>query len=329
MTAAFRDFCSFLHANSGLVIDGEKKYLVESKMRPILTEYKLADLNALVAELKRGTNTKLIDAVVQTMTINETFFFRDRQPFDKFKDVIVPELVKKRGPGKPLRIWSAACSSGQEPYSLLILLDQMRPLLGTRKFEIVATDLSNSVLDKAKEGKYSQFEVQRGLSTPLLLKYFQQIGDRWQVKAEYRSQINFKQFNLLNPLMGMGRFDIVFCRNVLIYFDAKTKGDILRKIRGVMADDGYLLLGASETVVGISSDFAPDSQHKLLLRCERQAGAKERATEAPSLGRSSVVDTMVKQLREPRPTTPTPRPLVTPKRPLQTTAAALAAARLK
>ncbi|MEQ8824503.1 MAG: protein-glutamate O-methyltransferase CheR [Filomicrobium sp.] len=312
MTSAFKEFCSFVHTKSGLVIDEEKKYLVESKMRPILSEYGLADLNALVLELRRGTNTKLVDAVIQTMTINETFFFRDRQPFDKFKDIIVPELIKKRRPGQPLRIWSAACSTGQEPYSLLILLEQLRPLIGNRKCEIVATDLSDSVLEKAKEGKYSQFEVQRGLSTPLLLKYFKQIGDRWQVKPEYRSQINFRQFNLLNPMTGLGRFDVVFCRNVLIYFDAKTKGEILKKIRGVMNDDGVLLLGASETVVGISTEFAPDPQHKLLLRCGAKGQAKtlgaRKQDAAPPL-RSDVADTMVKQLHKPRPTMPsTPRP---------------------
>jgi chemotaxis protein methyltransferase CheR len=323
MTAAFREFCSFLHQNSGLVIDEEKRYLVESKIRPILSEFGLKDLDTLVSELRRGNKPKLVEAVVQTMTINETFFFRDRQPFDKFKDIIVPQLIKARSPTQPLRIWCAACSTGQEPYSLLIVLDQLRSLLGSRRIEIVATDLSNAVLDKAREGKYSQFEVQRGLSTPLLLKYFQQMGDRWQVKSEYRSQITFRQFNLLHPLNGLGRFDVVFCRNVLIYFDAKTKAEILRKIRGVMNEDGFLVLGASETVVGITSEFAPDPTNKLLLRCQGR-GAKAKLEPPKTAETKRVADTMVKNLHKPRTPASLPRPARTP-----TSPALSATARLK
>jgi len=296
MADDFEAFCRFLKTSSGMVLADTKRYLVESKLRPVFAKHSLADLGALVKELTQRPSSPLADEVIQMMTINETYFFRDKTPFDNLRDVILPELHRSRPPGRPIRIWSAASATGQEPYSLAILLDQMRHVLGNRPAEIMATDLSQKVIERAREACYSQFEVQRGLSTPMLLKYFEKVGDKWRLRPALRAAVKFKQINLLSALSGLGTFDVVFCRNVLIYFDASTKAQVLRKIRSVMADDGYLLLGASESVLGLSTDFEADERHKSLLRCAKRpsvaaaldaiaARAPQSTTEQPA-GRS-------------------------------------------
>ena len=191
------------------------------------------------------------------MTTNETFFFRDKMPFEHFRDTIMPALIAARAREKRIRIWCAAASTGQEPYSLAMLCKEMGAALAGWRVEILATDLSTEVLEKAKAGIYSQFEVQRGLPIQLLVKYFTQVGETWQIAPEIRGMVQFRPLNLLNDFSALGMFDVVFCRNVLIYFDQATKIGVLDRIARQMPDDGYLVLGAAETVVGLTDAFKP------------------------------------------------------------------------
>jgi chemotaxis protein methyltransferase CheR len=189
------------------------------------------------------------------MTTNESFFFRDKIPFEHFRSTIMPALLAARAKSRLIRIWCAAASTGQEPYSLAMCLkDFERELLGWR-IELVATDLSNQVLEKARQGIYSQFEVQRGLPIQLLIRHFSQVGDLWQIAPELRAMVKYRQLNLLADFSQLGRFDLVFCRNVLIYFDLETKINLLNRLARVTASDGYLVLGAAETVVGLTDSF--------------------------------------------------------------------------
>ncbi len=191
------------------------------------------------------------------MTTNESFFFRDRTPFDNFQNVMLPALMAARAREKRIRIWCAAASTGQEPYSLAITIRELAAKLAGWRIEITGTDLSNEVLEKARAGVYTQFEVQRGLPIQLLLKYFQQSGDTWRLDPSIRAMVQYKQMNLLDEFRHVGAFDVVFCRNVLIYFDNATKGAVLDKIAKSTAPDGFLVLGAAETVVGLTGAYKP------------------------------------------------------------------------
>ena len=191
------------------------------------------------------------------MMTNESFFFRDKLPFEHFRDTIIPALIAARASQRRIRIWCAAASTGQEPYSLAMCLKEIAPQVAGWRIDILATDLSTEVLEKAKAGIYSQFEVQRGLPIQLLIKYFTQIGETWQIAPEIRAMVQFRPFNLLNDFAGLGMFDVVFCRNVLIYFDQPTKVGVLDRMARTVERDGYLVLGAAETVVGLTDSFKP------------------------------------------------------------------------
>jgi chemotaxis protein methyltransferase CheR len=244
-----------LKERSGLVLSADKQYLVESRLLPVARKAGFASLGDLAHALRFGHDDALMTAVVEAMTTNESFFFRDKIPFDHFRSVIMPALIAARRTSRSLRIWSAAASTGQEPYSLAMCLKAMeRELVGWR-IEMVATDLSNEVLEKARLGLYSQFEVQRGLPIQLLLKHFTQVGELWQVAPELRAMVKYRQFNLLGDFAPLGTFDVIFCRNVLIYFDQQTKVDVLNRLARVTASDGYLVLGAAETVVGLVDSY--------------------------------------------------------------------------
>jgi chemotaxis protein methyltransferase CheR len=257
---SFDLLCAYLRRASGLVLDADKRYLVESRVAPVMRRAGLTGLEDLVRVLEQGKMPALAQEVLQAMTINETYFFRDRVPFETLRETLLPEIIAKRQTQKRLRIWCAASSTGQEPYSISMILDEFGHRLGGWRVEIVATDLSESVLAKAKNGKYSQFEVQRGLSTAQLLRYFDQIGDMWQLKESIRSRVEFRHFNLLGDYSALGAFDLIFCRNVLIYFDPDRKTDVLNRITRLMASDGLLALGASESVMGLNTKL---KQHPL------------------------------------------------------------------
>jgi len=247
----------FLKSRSGLVLSNEKQYLIESRLLPVARKAGLQSIAALVAKLKEPRETVLAEAVVEAMTTNESFFYRDKTPFEHFTQMMMPELLKARASQKKIRIWCAAASTGQEPYTLAMCLKEMESKLAGWRIEILGTDISNEVLDRAKAGTYTQFEVQRGLPIQLLLKYFTQQGESWTISPQLRSMVQWKKFNLLDSFAGFGQFDIVFCRNVLIYFDQATKVDILGRIAKTMTPDGYLVLGAAETVVGLTDAFKP------------------------------------------------------------------------
>jgi len=246
-----------LRQRSGLVLSAEKQYLAESRLLPVARKHGLAGLTELVTKLKAANTAPLSVDVVEAMTTNESFFFRDKVPFEHFRDTIMPALMAARAREKRLRIWCAACATGQEPYSLAMSLKGIGAALAGWRIEIVATDLSNECLEKAKAGIYSQFEVQRGLPIQQLVKFFSQVGDAWQIAQEIRAMVKFQPLNLLNDFSALGTFDVVFCRNVLIYFDQDTKIVVLNRIARQMPADGFLVLGAAETVVGLTGAFKP------------------------------------------------------------------------
>jgi chemotaxis protein methyltransferase CheR len=242
---------------SGLVLTRDKAYLLESRLLPVVRKWQLKTLAELAAAVRGHADAGLVRAVVEAMTTNESFFFRDVKPFDQFKAFVLPHLLRSRASTRAIRIWSAACSSGQEPYSLAMILTEQRALLSNWRIEILATDLSTEILEKAQAGLYSQFEVQRGLPIQLLVKYFKQQGDRWQIDPAIRAMVNFRQLNLLDDFAALGRFDVIFCRNVLIYFDQPTKTLVLNRLSRQMAPDGHLYLGGAETVLGITDKLQP------------------------------------------------------------------------
>lgn len=246
---------SLLLQRSGLVLNDDKAYLLESRLGPVARKHGLGAIGDIVAQLRARPGSPLEKDVVEAMTTNESFFFRDQKPFDQFKDIVLPQLLQARAAQRSIRIWSAACSSGQEPYTLAMLLKEQAAKLQGWRIEIVATDLSTAILEKAKEGLYSQFEVQRGLPITMLVKYFTQAGDRWQISPELRSMVSYRTFNLLDDPRSLGRFDVVFLRNVLIYFDQPTKTKVLERVAKLMPADGYLYLGGAETVLGITDKF--------------------------------------------------------------------------
>jgi len=231
-----------------------------------------------VRRLKEPRPDLLVVAVVEAMTTNESFFFRDKVPFDHFRNVIMPGLLKARVGSKRIRIWCAACAAGQEPYSLAMSLREMSAQLAGWQVDILATDLSGDILDKAKVGIYSQFEAQRGLPIQMLVKYFRQVGDRWQIASDIREMVRFRPINLLHDFTSLGPFDVVFCRNVLIYFDAPTKSATLARLGRAVASDGYLLLGAAETVVGLTDQFKPVPDRRGLYAPNPYAFRGPRAT---------------------------------------------------
>ena len=266
MTPADYDYLrKFLKERSGLDLSSDKQYLVESRLLPLARKASLPGISDLVLKIRNGDG-RLATDVVEAMTTNETFFFRDRIPFDHLRDSIVPGLIKARAARKSLRIWSAASSTGQEPYSIAMCLKEMGAALVGWRIEIVATDLSQDVLEKCKTGIYSQFEVQRGLPIQLLMKYFTQSSDVWQLNADVRSMVQFRQLNLLQDFSHLGTFDVIFCRNVLIYFDQDTKAMIFERLAKGLEADGTLLLGAAESVVGITDAFRPASDRRGLYQ---------------------------------------------------------------
>jgi chemotaxis protein methyltransferase CheR len=246
-----------LRERSGLVLSAEKQYLAESRLLPVARKHGLNNLTELVAKLKAAVAAPLTIEVIEAMTTNESFFFRDKVPFEHFRAVIMPALMAARAREKRIRIWCAAAATGQEPYSLAMSLKGIGPALAGWRIEIVATDLSLEVLDKAKAGIYSQFEVQRGLPIQQLVKFFSQVGEAWQIAEEIRAMVKFRPLNLLNDFSSLGTFDLVFCRNVLIYFDQETKIGVLNRMARQIPPDGFLILGAAETVVGLTSAFKP------------------------------------------------------------------------
>jgi chemotaxis protein methyltransferase CheR len=256
--AGFDTLAGLLKSRSGLALGPDKLYLLETRLAPILRRDGIRSLDALADRLRTvsAADGPLAREVVEAMTTNESFFFRDEKPFQHFRNTALPRLLAARQPGAPLRVWSAAASSGQEAYSLAMILAECRAALGGRRAEIVGTDIARDQLARAREGLYTQFEVQRGLPVQMLMRYFQKDGTNWRIADAIRGMAQFREWNLLADLRPLGQFDIVFCRNVLIYFDQPTKARVLEAIAGRLAPDGLLYLGGAETVLGITGRFA-------------------------------------------------------------------------
>lgn len=318
----------YLKQQSGLVLSAEKQYLIESRLLPVARKAGLASLSALVAKMKEPGQSQLCAAVVEAMTTNESFFFRDKTPFDHFNDTMLPKMLEARARDRKLRIWCAAASTGQEPYSLAMCLKEAEAKLAGWRIEIIGTDLSTEVLEKAKVGIYTQFEVQRGLPINQLLKYFTQTGDTWQINSNLRSMVQYRKLNLLENFSSLGQFDIVFCRNVLIYFDNATKIDILQRISKQMPADGFLVLGAAETVVGLTDVFKPAAEKRGLYVVNSGQATSQPALRTGTTGLASPTATTAAATTTARPgtlgslgslgtssaTTTRPAPIGTPSR---------------
>jgi chemotaxis protein methyltransferase CheR len=262
-----------LKERSGLDLSSDKQYLVESRLIPLARRVGLPGIAELVTKMKAGSDA-LTAEVVEAMTTNETFFFRDKIPFDHLRETVLPELLRARASRRSLRIWCAASSSGQEPYSIAMCLKEFASALTGWRVEIVATDLSQGVLEKSRSGIFSQFEVQRGLPIQMLVKHFTQIGELWQLNADIRAMVQHRQLNLLQDFSHLGMFDVVFCRNVLIYFDQETKVGIFDRLARVLEADGVLALGAAESVVGITDAFKPYPERRGLYRPNPARGVR-------------------------------------------------------
>lgn len=243
----------YIYKESGIVLDGDKQYLLETRLLPLIRQSQLSSLDALCVALRSNGNPPLRKQVVEAMTTHETLFFRDSSPFDALKAEILPRLIRERAATRKLSFWSAAASSGQEAYSIAMLLLEMG--LEGWSIKILGTDLSGQIVERARLGKYMQIEVNRGLPATHLVKYFERQGMEWQIKDHVRRMVQFEPFDLRQSMRSKGPFDVVFCRNVLIYFDTETKRSILRELRGTLFSGGHLVLGGSETTLGLDDSF--------------------------------------------------------------------------
>lgn len=335
----FDYICRMLRDRSGLVLNQDKGYLLESRLTPVAQRHGLAGLDALIAKLRAGGDDALSVEVTEAMTTNESFFFRDEHIFTGFRDSILPRMMEARAAHRHIRIWCAAASSGQEPYTLAMILKDAGAKLDGWKCEIIGTDISNQILKRASDGLYSQFEVQRGLPVQLLVKYFEKDDQMWRIAPEIKSMVHYRKFNLLENMSILGSFDIVFCRNVLIYFDQVAKGDILGRIAQLMPADGILILGGAESVVGISDQFIPDPDQRGVY-CKSNAGqsapvatytTKLAATSAnlaqatPPQSPVTAVTLTAAPASAPGPAAAAPAPVISAPRPAAPATAALAA----
>lgn len=251
----FRYIRDLVQKRSAIQLSEGKEYLVENRLLSLANKEGFGSIQELVNALRTGRKVGLVDKIIESMTTHETSFFRDMHPFEVLRKEILPGLIQKRSTRRTLNIWCAACSSGQEPYSIAITLRQHFPMLNSWNIKILATDISNAVLDKAKEGTYRQFDINRGLPASVMVRYFQRRGTQWTVKPEIRDMITFKQLNLVSAWPPLGMMDVVMLRNVLIYFDVNTKRNILKRASRVLQPDGTLFLGAAETTMNLSTDF--------------------------------------------------------------------------
>jgi len=246
-----------VYRRSAIVLEADKDYLIDSRLSPLVREVGLRSIDELVYKLRANSATPLATQVIEAMTTNETFFFRDFHPFEALKLRLVPELINARAEQRSLRIWCAAASTGQEPYSIAMTLRDAFPELASWDIQILATDLNSAVLARAREGKYRQLEVNRGLPAPMLIKYFDRAGTDWQIKPAIREMVKFQELNLLDPWLTVGTQDLVFMRNILIYFDVETKRRILGHVRQVLRPDGFLIMGGAETTSNLDHGYVP------------------------------------------------------------------------
>lgn len=260
---------AYLMRTSGMQVDASKTYLVDNKLRALLAKNGLSSFAELVGKIESGAFPDLSNDVVQTMTINETHFFRDRLPFESLA-AILPEFARTIGQSRPLRIWSAACSTGQEIYSIAMTLEQEASKLAGLRTELLATDISAAVIARAAAGEYSRFEVERGLTPQQVERFLRPAGKDWQIDDRLRQKVSFRRQNLLEDFSHLGQFDIIFCRNVLIYFNDEVRRSILERIAGQLRSGGLLILGSAETMLSYSCGFERDQRASGLLTLASQ-----------------------------------------------------------
>jgi chemotaxis protein methyltransferase CheR len=253
LTDNYRFLQEYVRTHVGIVIEGDKHYLFESRLSPIATQLGLGSVNDLCAILRATKQSDVNRRVVEAMTTNETYFFRDPTHYDAIRNELLPQLKKERLDTKKMRFWSAASSTGQEAYSLAMLL--LGQGLNDWNLQILGTDFSSQMVERAQSGTYQQIEVNRGLPASLLVKHFKREGVNWQLSEQVRRMVRFETIDLRKSMRAMGPFDLVFCRNVLIYFDAPTKKQIIEQIHGTLFRGGWLLLGGSETAFGYEQWF--------------------------------------------------------------------------
>lgn len=244
-----------VYQQTAIVLEKEKNYLVEARLSPLARRHGFPSLNEMIAQMRSQPTNGLRWSAVEAMTTNETSFFRDVHPFDLLKKHVLPELIKRRATLRQLNLWCAAAASGQEPYTVLMVIRENFPELLNWKLTFVASDISKEMLDRCREGCFSQLEVNRGLPAPLLVKYFQKIGTEWQIKEDLRRMVDFRQLNLAQSWPPFPAMDVIFMRNVLIYFDIETKKTILARARKTLKADGYLFLGGAETTLNLDDSF--------------------------------------------------------------------------
>jgi chemotaxis protein methyltransferase CheR len=262
-----------MQEQSAIVLEPGKQYLVESRLAPLVKQQNLNSLGELIARLRFDSGNGLRRQVVEAMVTTESLFFRDHHPFEALRKVVIPSLVKRRQGERRLNVWCAASSTGQEPYSVALLLREHFPELMPWTVSLLASDISRDVLARARDGRFNQFEVNRGLPAALLVKHFEQHGTDWQLRPAVRGMVEFREINLARPWPVLARMDVVFLRNVMIYFDVETKKSILKRLTDLLRPDGYLFLGGSETTLGLSDAFQ---------RVEpNNAGVYQRVSDAP------------------------------------------------
>jgi len=247
--------CEIVRERSAIELEAAKSYLIEARLTPLAKQLGFPSTNEFIYGVRSKRQPDFERRLVEAMTTNETSFYRDAHPFNALRTKIVPEMLTQRAGTKSLNIWSAACSSGQELYSIAMLLQENFPQLATWNVKLTGTDLSEDILERARTGRFSQVEVNRGLPAPLLLKYFERNGMTWQIRSEIRAKATFTKLNLIERWPALPPMDIVFLRNVLIYFSPETKKEILRKVRRAMSPQSVLFLGAAETTMGLDAAF--------------------------------------------------------------------------
>jgi chemotaxis protein methyltransferase CheR len=248
----FRFFADLVKSASGISLTTGKEYLIESRLNELSKILNLRDLDDLYQKAKLHMTPQLKNQIVEAMTTNETYFFRDQHPFDALRTDIIPEFIKRKGARPGLRLWSAACSTGQEPYSMAMIIAEHFKHLANGASEILATDISRQVIEKGAAGRFTQVEANRGLPITMLIKYFKQQGAFWVINEDIKKMVHFRLLNLVGPLTVVGSFDVIFCRYILIYFDQETKQQIIQKLEKALNPGGYLFFGATETPIGLS-----------------------------------------------------------------------------
>jgi chemotaxis protein methyltransferase CheR len=252
----FAFLSKLMHERAAIVLEPGKEYLALSRLDPLVREQGCGTVSALIERLRlEAADSPLLDLVIDALTTNETTWFRDLEPFESLRRTVLPELIERRGPTRTLAIWSAGCSTGQEPFSIAMTVREHFPELASWNLTILGTDISPSVLERARRGRYGQLEVNRGLPAHLLVKHFTRAGMEWEIEESIRRMVRFQRRNLITDWQGLPPFDLILMRNVMIYFDVESKRDVLTHMHGQLATNGYLLLGSSETTFNLSEDF--------------------------------------------------------------------------